>query len=81
VRSIVGLDAMAWLPDSDVGAGQGFARALADARTVAEVRNRTLAALSELVPADVMTWDRVEVDSGAVRQRGVSDRGRAARGL
>jgi hypothetical protein len=57
---------MPWLADSDVGAGQGFARALADARTVAEVRNRSLAALAQLVPADVMTWDRVELISGSV---------------
>jgi len=57
---------MPWLADSDVGARQDFARALADARTVAEVRNRTLAAMSQLVPADVMTWDRVELNSGAV---------------
>ena len=58
---------MPWLADSDVGAGQGFARALADARTVAEVRNRSVAALAQLVPADVMTWDRVDLKSGAVR--------------
>jgi DNA-binding CsgD family transcriptional regulator len=57
---------MPWLADSDVGAGQVFARALGDARTEAEVRNRALAALSQLVPADVMTWDRVELATGAV---------------
>ncbi len=57
---------MPWLADSDVGAGHGFARALGDARTQAEVRTRALAALSQLVPADVMTWDRVELATGAV---------------
>jgi DNA-binding CsgD family transcriptional regulator len=58
---------MPWLADTDVGATLGFARALEDSRTDAELRRRALAALAELVPADVVTWDRVELATGAVR--------------
>jgi DNA-binding CsgD family transcriptional regulator len=58
---------MPWLADLDVGAVHGFARALVEARTVAELRRRALQGLAELVPADVLTWDRVELATGAVR--------------
>lgn len=50
---------MPWLADSDVGAAHGFARALLGARTLSELRRRALARLAELVPADVLTWDRL----------------------
>jgi hypothetical protein len=36
------------------------------ARTETELRRRALQALAELVPADVLTWDRVELATGAV---------------
>jgi DNA-binding CsgD family transcriptional regulator len=36
------------------------------ARTEAELRRRALHALAELVPADVLTWDRIELATGAV---------------
>ena len=62
---------MPWLADTDVGAAQGFARALVEARTEAELRRRALQALAELVPADVLTWDRVELATGAVRHQAV----------
>ena len=58
---------MPWLADLDVGAVDGFSRALVDARTVAELRRWALQGLAELVPADVLTWDRVELGTGAVR--------------
>src|SRR2546423_9770166 len=58
---------MPWLADTDVGHAHGFARALVEARTVADVRRRALSGLAELVPADVLTWDRVELATGAVR--------------
>jgi DNA-binding CsgD family transcriptional regulator len=58
--------AMPWLADTDVGAAYGFARSIVGARTEAELRGRALAALAELVPADVLTWDRVELATGAV---------------
>jgi len=58
---------MPWLADADVGAAEGFARRLGEARTVAELRRQVLQGLAELVPADVLTWDRVELASGAVR--------------
>jgi DNA-binding CsgD family transcriptional regulator len=58
---------MPWLADTDLGAARGFARALLEARTEAEVRRRTLQGLAQLVPADAMTWDHVEIASGAVR--------------
>jgi DNA-binding CsgD family transcriptional regulator len=62
---------MPWLADTDVSAAHGFARALLDARTAAEVRRRGLAGLAQLVPADVLTWDRVELATGAVRHEAV----------
>ena len=58
---------MPWLADTDVGAAHGFARALLEARTVAELRRQTLSGLAELVPADVLMWDRVELATGVVR--------------
>jgi DNA-binding CsgD family transcriptional regulator len=62
---------MPWLADTDVGAAYGFARAIVDARTEAELRGRALEALAELVPADILTWDRVELATGAVRHEAV----------
>jgi DNA-binding CsgD family transcriptional regulator len=58
--------AMPWLADTDVGAAYGFARSIVGARTETELRRRALQALAELVPADVLTWDRVELGTGAV---------------
>jgi DNA-binding CsgD family transcriptional regulator len=57
---------MPWLADTDVGAAYGFARSFGGARTEAELRRRAIEALAELVPADVLTWDRVELATGAV---------------
>ena len=57
---------MPWLADLDVGAVHGFARAISDARTVTELRGRALQELAGLVPADVLTWDRVDLATGAV---------------
>ena len=57
---------MPWLADTDVGAAYGFARSIVGARTEAELQRRALQALAELVPADVLTWDRVELSTGAV---------------
>ena len=62
---------MPWLADTDVGAAHGFARALVGARTVAELRRLALPGLGELVPADVLMWDRVELATGAVRHEAV----------
>jgi DNA-binding CsgD family transcriptional regulator len=62
---------MPWLADTDVGAARGLVRAIAEARTEAEVRRRALQALAELVPADLLTWDRVELATGAVRHEAV----------
>jgi DNA-binding CsgD family transcriptional regulator len=64
-------DAMPWLADIDVGAAHGFARALNGARTVTEVRRRALPGLAEIVPADMLTWDRVELATGLVRHEAV----------
>jgi hypothetical protein len=57
---------MPWLADTDVGAAYACARSLVGARTEAELRRRALQALGELVPADVLTWDRVELATGAI---------------
>ncbi|WP_051324498.1 helix-turn-helix domain-containing protein [Candidatus Solirubrobacter pratensis] len=58
---------MPWLVDSDVEAAYGFARSIGAPRTEEELACRVLQALAELVPADVLTWDRVELATGAVR--------------
>jgi len=57
---------MPWLADTDVGAAYGIARSIVGARTETELRRRALQALAELVPADILTWDRVELATGAV---------------
>jgi DNA-binding CsgD family transcriptional regulator len=62
---------MPWLADTDVRAAHGLARAIAEAWTEADVRRRALEALAELVRADVLTWDRVELATGAVRHQAV----------
>jgi DNA-binding CsgD family transcriptional regulator len=62
---------MPWLADSDVGGAHGFARALVDARTMAELRRLAESGLVELVPADVLTWDRIELATGAVDHEAV----------
>jgi DNA-binding CsgD family transcriptional regulator len=63
--------AMPWLADTDVGTAGGLARALVEARTEAELRGRALRALAELVPADVLTWDSVELATGHVHHEAV----------
>jgi hypothetical protein len=64
---------MPWLADTDVGAAYGFARSIVGARTEAELRRRVLPALADLVPADVLTWDRVELATGAVDHVAIPD--------
>jgi DNA-binding CsgD family transcriptional regulator len=58
---------MPWLEDSDVGAAQRAVWGILEAREGAESRRRALDALAELVPADVVSWDRVELATDAVR--------------
>src|SRR3954467_7007626 len=58
---------MPWLAETDAGAAYGVARTMAGAGTEAERRCRALQALADLFPADVLTWDSVELASGAVR--------------
>ena len=57
---------MPWLADTDVGAAYGVARSIVGAPTEVELRRRALEALAELVPADLVTWDRVELATGVV---------------
>jgi DNA-binding CsgD family transcriptional regulator len=57
---------MPWLADTDVGAAYAVARSIVGAGTEAELRRRALNALAELVPADVLTWDRVDLATGAI---------------
>jgi DNA-binding CsgD family transcriptional regulator len=64
-------DAMPWLADTDVDAAHGLGRSLVEAWTEAELRGRALQALAALVPADVLTWDRVELATGVVRHMAV----------
>ena len=60
---------MPWLADTDVAAAYGFARGMVDAPTEAELRRRVLHTLAEIVPADFLSWDRVEAATGAVDHR------------
>ena len=62
---------MPWLADTDVGVAYGLARRIVEARTEAELRGRALQALAELVPAEVLTWDRVELTTGTVGHEAV----------
>src|SRR3954453_22505758 len=64
---------MPWPVDSEVVAARGFARSMGAARTDEELQGRALQLLAELVPADVLTWDRVELATGAVRHTAVPD--------
>jgi DNA-binding CsgD family transcriptional regulator len=64
-------DVMPWLADADVSAAFGFARGMVEVPTEAELRRRVLDTLAELVPADVLTWDRVELATGAVGHEAV----------
>ena len=57
---------MTWLVDSDVGAAYGCAEGLADAQTGAALHQRALEALGELVPADLLAWDQIDLATGAV---------------
>jgi hypothetical protein len=70
-RWVVAGDAVPWLDDTDVSAARRFARALVDARTQTELRRRMLDGVGELVPAELLTWDRVELATGAVRHEAV----------
>src|SRR3954470_15610521 len=56
-------DPMPRRADTDVGGAHGLARAVVQARTMAELRRL---AQSRLVPADALTWDRIELATGAV---------------
>src|SRR5215210_208806 len=62
---------MPWLADTDAGAAYGLARAMAGAGPEAELQRRALRALAELVPADVLTWDRVELATGAIDHQAI----------
>ncbi len=66
LRSMVAGDVVPWLADTDVSAAYGFARGMVEAPTEAELRRRVLHTLAELVPADVLSWDQVELATGAV---------------
>jgi DNA-binding CsgD family transcriptional regulator len=66
-----GGDVVPWLADSDLSAAYRLAREMAEARTEAELRRRVLDAVAELVPADVLMWDRVELATGAIRHEAV----------
>jgi DNA-binding CsgD family transcriptional regulator len=58
---------MPWLGENDVAAALRLVRALAEAQTEAEVRQKALDALGALVPSDLVTWDRVNLQTGGVR--------------
>lgn len=62
---------MPWLTESDVGAARRFVRGIAEVSAAADLRRRASAGLAELVPADVLAWDRVELATGAVRHEAI----------
>jgi hypothetical protein len=62
---------MPWLSDCDVGATRRFVRAIAEVSVVSDLCHRAPTELAELVPADVLTWDRVELATGAVRHEAI----------
>jgi DNA-binding CsgD family transcriptional regulator len=62
---------MPWLADTDLGAANGVARAVGDARTEDELRRSALAALADLVPSDVLMWDRIDLATGGIRHDAV----------
>jgi DNA-binding CsgD family transcriptional regulator len=66
-----GSDPMTWLADTDVAAVNAFARMSGELRTEAELRRQALQALADLVPSDVLTWDWVELATGAVDHEAV----------
>jgi DNA-binding CsgD family transcriptional regulator len=57
---------MPWLADTDLGSARGFVREIAEAATIGDLRRSALSGLAELVPADILTWDRVELATGAI---------------
>ena len=57
---------MPWLADSDVGAARRFVRGMAELCVVTDLCGQAPAELAGLVPADVLTWDRVELATGVV---------------
>jgi DNA-binding CsgD family transcriptional regulator len=71
LRSMFAGEAMPWLADTDVGAAYGFARRTVEAQTEAQLRRRIFEGLAELVPADVLSWDRVELITGSVGHEAV----------
>src|SRR5437763_9072090 len=62
---------MPWLADSDVNAARRFVWAIAEVSVVSDLRHRASTGLAEIVPADVLTWDRVELATGAVRHEAI----------
>jgi hypothetical protein len=57
---------MGRLTDSEVRAARRFVRATAEVSVVSALCHRVPTGLAELVPADVLIWDRVELATGAV---------------
>ena len=64
---------MPWLADSEVGAARRFVWGMSEVSLVRDLCRRAPVGLAELVPADVSTWDRVELATGAVRHEVVPD--------
>ena len=61
---------MRWLADTDLGAAHGFARALCRGPYSDRAAPPNAGRLVELVPADVLMWDRVELATGVGATRG-----------
>jgi DNA-binding CsgD family transcriptional regulator len=52
---------MPWLDDVDLQAVRGASRALEQAETAADLRRAVLAELAALVPADILSWNQLQV--------------------
>jgi DNA-binding CsgD family transcriptional regulator len=62
---------MAWLDEVDLYAARRLRSELQQARTELQLRRAALSATAELVPVDVLSWNRISPTSGAVEHESV----------
>jgi len=66
---------MVWLEEADVHAIQAMRWALEQAQTAIDLQRRALTELIQLVPADVASWNRITLSSGAIEHEAVPAEG------
>lgn len=62
---------MPWLDDGDLQALRSASWVLGQAKTSAEIRQLVLSELASLVPADVLSWNRLHADSDQIEHEAV----------